>query len=302
MRCRAQARTHLQPAADHPRPRHPRRVKCTRGVTRAQRSRHNSPAHTGLRPGGRGGPHPERVMAGRGGDRLSIGPAVDESGELTDEVVGVDLEPEQLRQLTDEDGERQPVHVADHRRLGEQVGDEAQPRDGGEDHDRGDHDRQHRGQCHRSLGVAVGGDQRKDRGRDHRAERGVRPQDQEPRGAEDRVPEQAQDRGVQAGDRRQAGQLGVRHALGNEQRGEHHSRDEVLAQPLEPVGRDDPDPGHQVGHGQQLPVAVAASLHLPMSRPDRPEASPGEDERGTQASVIVRRVGNRPCLPSSTTA
>ena len=76
--------------------------------------------------------------------------------DLADEVVGVDLEPEQLGQLADQDGQRQAVHVADHRRLGDQVGDEPELGHGRQDHDRADHEREHRRQRDRPLGVAVG--------------------------------------------------------------------------------------------------------------------------------------------------
>ena len=48
--------------------------------------------------------------------------------ELVDEPVGVDGEPEQLGQLADEDRQREPVHVADLGRLGQQVGDEPELR------------------------------------------------------------------------------------------------------------------------------------------------------------------------------
>ena len=53
---------------------------------------------------------------------------LEEAADLGDQAVGVDREPEQLGQLADQDGQGQPVHVADHRRLGQQVGDEAQLR------------------------------------------------------------------------------------------------------------------------------------------------------------------------------
>ena len=56
---------------------------------------------------------------------FAVGQALDEAGDLADEALGLDLEPEQLGQLADQDGQRQAIHVADHRRLGDQVGDEA---------------------------------------------------------------------------------------------------------------------------------------------------------------------------------
>ena len=83
--------------------------------------------------------HPADPTDGRGGHRLPVDQALDEAGDLAEEPVGVDREPEQLRQLADQDGQRQPVHVADHRRPGQQVGDEAQPGHAGDDRDRGDH-------------------------------------------------------------------------------------------------------------------------------------------------------------------
>ena len=43
--------------------------------------------------------------------------------------------------------------------------------------------------------------------------------------------DQARDGRVEAGDRRQAGELGVRHALGHEDGGEHDPRDDVAPQP-----------------------------------------------------------------------
>ena len=60
---------------------------------------------------------------------------------------------------------------------------------------------------------------------------GIGSQDEDPGRPEHRVGEQAHDRGVQARDRRQARQLRVGHALGDEQAGEHQPGDQVLGQP-----------------------------------------------------------------------
>ena len=49
-----------------------------------------------------------------------------ERAHLVDEAVGVGREPEELRQLADDDRDRQPVHVADLHLAREQVGDEAE--------------------------------------------------------------------------------------------------------------------------------------------------------------------------------
>ena len=81
---------------------------------------------------------------GRRRDRLAVREAPGEPGDLPDQALGIDLEPEQLGQLADQDGQREAVHVADHRRLGDQVGDEAEPRHGPSDHHRPDDDREHR--------------------------------------------------------------------------------------------------------------------------------------------------------------
>ena len=57
-------------------------------------------------------------------DGVTGGDALHEGLRLLDEAVRVGREAEQLRQLADEDGQGEAVHVADLRRLGQQVGDE----------------------------------------------------------------------------------------------------------------------------------------------------------------------------------
>jgi hypothetical protein len=190
---------------------------------------------------------------GRRGHRLPLGQALDEAGDLGDQALGADLEPEELGQLPDQDGQGQPVHIADHRRLGDEVGDEAEFRHGGQDHDRPGDDGEHGGQLDRPRLVALGRHQRQDRRGDHRPERGVRAQDQDARRAEDGVAEQAQDGRVQPGDRRQARQFRVGHALRDQQRGEHHPGDNVPGEPLALVGRDHLEPGHRTEGGHRLP-------------------------------------------------
>ena len=58
-----------------------------------------------------------------------------------DHALGVDREPEQLRQLADDHDERDPVHVAVADRLGQEVGDEAEAGQAGDDADRAGEDR-----------------------------------------------------------------------------------------------------------------------------------------------------------------
>ena len=76
----------------------------------------------------------------------------------------------------------------------------------------------------------VGAGQRDDRGGDERADRRVGADDQDAAGAEQEVDDQRDQRRVQAGDRRQPGELRVAHALGDEQGGEHDPGEQVAAQ------------------------------------------------------------------------
>ena len=78
-------------------------------------------------------------------------------------------------------------------------------------------------------------EQRRDRREDQRRDRRVGPEHEDARRPEERVADEAGDRRVQAGDRRQAGQLGVGHALRHEDGGEDEAGDEVGAQPA-PLG------------------------------------------------------------------
>jgi hypothetical protein len=68
---------------------------------------------------------------------------VDEPAELFDEAVSVDGEAEELGELADQDGQRQSVHVTEHRRLRQQVGDEAELANSGQHHGGTGEERQH---------------------------------------------------------------------------------------------------------------------------------------------------------------
>ena len=67
-------------------------------------------------------------MAAAAGTTSPACDALDEPDRLADQAVGVDGEPEELRQLADQDRQGEAVHVADLGRLGQQVGDEARGR------------------------------------------------------------------------------------------------------------------------------------------------------------------------------
>ena len=202
-----------------------------------------------------------------GGHRPAVGDTSHESLHLGDEAVGIDREPEQLRQLPDQDRHGQAVHVPDHRRLREEVGDESEPEDAAEHRDRSHQERQHRRERDRALRVAVGAEQRQERGGDHRPQRRVGPEHEYPRRPEDRVAGQTENRGVETGDRRQSGQLGIRHALGDEQRGEDQSGDEILREPGSPVGREHSHPGQRRHRPRPRVLQGRVRLHHAPSAP-----------------------------------
>ena len=123
---------------------------------------------------------PEPADGQRGRDRRAVGDTPDEAGDLTEEARGVHREPEELGELADQDRQGQPVHVADHRRLRDQVRDEAEPADAGQHGDRAGHQRERRGERDRAGRIPVRADQREDRRGDHGSERGVRAEDEDP--------------------------------------------------------------------------------------------------------------------------
>ena len=78
---------------------------------------------------------------------------MDERVDLIDQAVCVGREAEQLRQLADQDRERETVHVADLRGLGEQIRNEPELRHPRRDHEHAHQQRQHRGQLHGAFGA-----------------------------------------------------------------------------------------------------------------------------------------------------
>ena len=168
---------------------------------------------------------------------------LEERPHLVDEAVGVGREPAQLGQLADDDGDRQPVHVADLDLLREQIGDEAELRDPEPDQDQPDHDRHHPGERDGRLRIACDGE-RHDGGEDQRRHRRVRPEHEHARRTHQRIPDEAGNGRVEPGHRRQAGQLGVGHALRYQDRRQHHPGHEIGAQPHALVAAERPDAGH----------------------------------------------------------
>ena len=152
-----------------------------------------------------------------------------EGDELVDEAAGVDLEPEQLRQLADEDHDREPGQVADADGSGQKIGNEPELGDPGGDRDCPHEERKHAGQGDRRLLVASR--QWEDRRRDHRPEGRIGTEDEDRRRPDQGVRDEADYRRVQPGDRRQPGQLRVGHALRDEQGHQDDAGDQVARQP-----------------------------------------------------------------------
>ena len=171
------------------------------------------------------------------------------------------------------------------------------------DGDRADEQREHRGQRDRARRIAVGADEREDRGGDHRPERRVRAEHEDPRRAEDRVAEQAQDRRVEAGDRRQPGELGVRHPLRDEQRRQDEPGDDVVRKPADPVGAEHPQTPARSRTFRRGSGGLVQHAHGTVScrmRPGRASPRPG-DRRLSVGQMRIHSVGVRPGQPACST-
>jgi hypothetical protein len=149
--------------------------------------------------------------------------------ELAQRLVASHRKTEEFRQLTDQHGQRDAVHVAVTDRLGEQFGDEAETRDAGEDAQRARDHGHHPGQRDGAQRVAAG--QRQDDREDHGGQRGIRPEDHDPAWSEQRVGEQRNDRRVQAVDAGHARGHGVGDADRHQHGGQHQAGGDVVAQP-----------------------------------------------------------------------
>ena len=115
------------------------------------------------------------------------------------------------------------------------------------------HDHRHHPRQHDSLaGVVAGHDQRCDRGEDQRPQRRVGTQHQDPARTHDRISDETGDRGVQAVHRRQPGELGVRHALRNQDGRQHDPGDEIRTQPAALVGPQQVEPRHVAFDGGRV--------------------------------------------------
>ena len=179
----------------------------------------------------------------RRGDRvgLAIADAGDEPNALSDDRVAARAEPEQPGQLADDDDQRDAVEVALPHGSRQEIGQEPESGERRPHDDQADEDRQKPGQCNGARLVA--GRERHDRRGDDRQQRRVGPEDQDPRGTEQRVGQERQDGRIQADDRGQPGCLGVAHPGRDEDRGQDEPREDVMSQRGALIGADPFEPG-----------------------------------------------------------
>ena len=170
----------------------------------------------------------------RSNDAATVFPSRTPASEglhLVEEALRVGREAEEPRELAHEHDDRDPVEKPDPHGLREQLGEHAEAGEARNDAQHTHQHRQHPGERHRLRRVAASAEEREDRRRDERTERRVRPEHEDPRRTEDRVCEQRGHGRVETGHRREPGELGVRHALGDEQRDQSKTGDHVVARP-----------------------------------------------------------------------
>jgi len=131
--------------------------------------------------------------------------------------------------LAHENRQRDSVHISVADRLGEKLGDEAQPRDARKDANSTRDDGHHSGESDRVICVSSG-----ERGHDtqnNRRQRGVRPKHQDAARAEQRVNEQGDDGRIEATGAGEAGGDSVCDSDGRKRGREHQPRTEIANEP-----------------------------------------------------------------------
>ena len=151
--------------------------------------------------------HRERGEADDQGEAVEAAEVAHQQGDPLEDAAGGGGQTGQGGDLADDDEHDQARHEPGDDRLAEELRHpaEAEQADGGE-HE-ACRDREHRGQLHRELGVAAAQGAH-DRAGEHR-HGGDRPDEEQPRGAEQRVGEQGRRQGVEADLHRHPGDDGV---------------------------------------------------------------------------------------------
>ena len=193
-----------------------------RGVRQASRDRADDRDPVACeveRPGNSDGDHDHEERAGHGREEAAQREQRGERGgadrnrgaahvpefprhirEPLQRIARVDVEPEQVAELGDDEHDRDAVQVADQHRPGEVVGNPAEAQHPGEQEAGRDEQREHPGQLGRLVAARDG--EREDGGGDERRYRAFRTDDQPPRGAEQHVGDRRQEQGVQPVHRR----------------------------------------------------------------------------------------------------
>ena len=193
------------------------------------------------------------------------------------EVAVAALEAQELGELRAGEVQGHPGLEAGHDRLGNEAHEAPRAQQPGREAERGDEERGGRREHRVAPRVATG---EVPEGRaDEQRDRGGHGDGRVPRAAEEPEDEPREETGVQARLGREAGERGVAEAGGQQVGGEHEARDEVPAQPLPPVGPQQPQARHGVPRHDHPPRATAT--RAPASPRRRAGASrPGSSARG----------------------
>ena len=206
-------------------------------------------------------------------------------------------EAEELRQLADEHDDRDPVEEPDPHRLRQQLGEHAETGEARDDAQRAHSTASIAGERDRLRRVAVAAEKRKDRRRDQRAERRVRPEHQDARRPERPRTRAARPRSCT--DRSPAGARRARRRPcpgGRAARSEHQTGDHIVVRPSALVV---PDELHAGNGAESAPAHICqhgtvALIRIVTCGPSRRSVSlsdrAGEfGERGVDAPVSARR-------------
>ena len=204
----------------------------------------------------------------RRGNGVAVEHTAHEGLGLPEQTGRVGAEPEQRRELAHEHYQRDAVEEPDAHRLREQVGQRPEPREARDDAHDADQQRERTGERDRLLRITVRADQRQHGRGDERGDGGVGPEHEDPGRTEDRVGQQRDDGRVQTRHRRQTGELGVRHPLREQERGQRDAGNEVTAQPSPLIRPRQAEPGRSGSRTRRHTSSILApsgSGQRPMS-------------------------------------
>ena len=189
------------------------------------------------------------------GQQVRFVEAADEFHNLPEELVALKLDAEHLAQLAADDDQRRADDVADQHRLGQEVGDEAQPRDPGEQRDDADEECEQRGE--RSIARSIAAGQRRNGGCRHDRGRRLRSHDDLFGGAKQRIHHHGAERDIQSCDGSDPGEVAVGHCRGHEHRKHRDGHDEFGAQQRGTEPSDQGQAGNESGNARGWFVAVS---------------------------------------------